>query len=153
MKYTAVFSLILCVFYISACVRAPQPADYYRQKPKTKVSATQVVINFLEAIKNADFAEAYEHIYILNSDKEGYISGMKNMREKDLGTEILKYNILGTQLFKNTAIIFAELQMKKTDNGITETTVTIRYDLSLFDNKWKIIKDSCIENCNQLNSR
>ncbi len=160
MKYLIAFSLILCAFYISACVKLTQ-TDNYRQKPKTKVSATRVVMNFLEAMKNEDLSEAYEHVYVLNSDKEGYISSAKG-RLGELGVKLLKYEILGTQLFKNTGSIYAELQIEqKAGDDVIKKNVKVRYNLRLFDKEWKITEDRCIENCgnnsntnsDQLNSR
>ena len=147
MKRLITFSLIFCVLCISSCVRATQPTDSYKQKPKTKVSATQVVIKFLEAIRSEDFPQASEQVHTFYSDKEGYTNSLKYAWEAS-DIKLLQYKVLGNQVFKNTATIFAELQREqKSSDEVKKTTMTVKFDLSLFGKEWKIIKDSCIENC------
>ncbi len=144
MKRLITFSLIFCILCIISCVRATQPTQ---QKPKTKVSATQVVIKFLEAIRNEDFSEASEQVHTFYSDKEGYTNSLKHAWETS-DIKLLDFKVLGNQVFKNTATIFAELQRgKKSNDEVEQTTMKVKFDLSLLGREWKIIKDSCIENC------
>lgn len=108
---------------------------------------TGVVITFHEALKNEDYGKAYDQIYTFFSDKEGYVGTMKNTSEK-LQTRLISYKVLGTQIFKYSAIVVVELQTDRNINGNTEKTITKQqFDLKLFENKWKIIKGRCIENC------
>ena len=58
--------------------------------------------------------------------------------------------MLGTQLFKDTAIVVAELETERSidgGEGIEKKFTRNKYDLQLIENKWKITKDTCIENC------
>ena len=67
---------------------------------------------------------------------------------QELGLKLLSYKILGTQLFKDTAIIVAELQTQRNiDGGVEKKVTRNKYDLKVFENEWKITKDNCIENC------
>ena len=129
-----------------SCVKK-QKSSNYPQIAKTDVSATDVVKTFLESLKTDNFGKAYDQIYILSSDKEGYISRMQLLLEEEK-VKLVNYNILATQLFRNTAIVVAELETQHTlENGIEKRFTRNKYDLKLLDDKWKITKDTCIENC------
>ena len=61
---------------------------------------------------------------------------------------LVNYKILATQLFRNTAIVIGELETQRSlDGGIEKKITRNKYDLKLFDDKWKITKDSCFKNC------
>lgn len=105
------------------------------------------MIKFLEAIRNEDFLQASEQVHTFYSDKEGYANSLKHAWETS-DIKLLEYKVLGNQVFKNTATIFAELQRgKKSNEEVEKTTMKVKFDLSLLGKEWKIIKDSCIENC------
>ena len=67
---------------------------------------------------------------------------------KEEKVKLVNYNILATQLFRNTAIVVAELETQHTlENGIEKKFTRNKYDLRLVEDKWLITKDTCIENC------
>lgn len=140
---------ILCfVIVIAGCASKKDSQTNYPKKRDFDVSATSVVKIFLESLKSKDFSKAYDNIYIVNSDKEGYIARMESVSSQT-GTKLLGYKILGSQLFRNSAIIVAELQISQRsfDNENVIRITRNRYDLSLIEDSWKITKDTCIENC------
>ena len=113
------------------------------------MSATSVVSAFLEALRDRDFNSAYENIHIFNSDREGYVSRLRFLYER-YDMKITGYRVLATQLFRDSAIVVAELSVDYLPPGKTEratATYRNRYDLAIPENRWKIVKDSCIENC------
>lgn len=123
--------------------------DPYSSRPKPRVSATSVVSAFLEALRDRDFNSAYENIHIFNSDREGYVSRLRFLYER-YDMKITGYRVLATQLFRDSAIVVAELSVDYLPPGKTEratATYRNRYDLAIPENRWKIVKDSCIENC------
>ncbi|MCY3986500.1 MAG: hypothetical protein OXF23_05625 [Candidatus Dadabacteria bacterium] len=120
-------------------------------KPRPRISATTVVSSFLEALKNRDFESAYEKIHIFSSDLEGYVKRFELLYE-NYDISIVDYRILATQLFKDTAIVVAEVEVdyrKPGEKGRRSARYTNRYDLSIPQKEWKIVKDECIENCSQ----
>ena len=141
-----IFCLFLTVICLASC--APKQGKNYPEIIKTDVSATDVVKIFLDSLKADDFGTAYDQIYVVSADKEGYVSRMKLIQE-ETDASLVNYKILGTQLFRDTAIVVAELETERTiDGGVEKKFTRNKYDLKLFDNKtWKITKDSCIENC------
>jgi len=146
MKNLILIILLLLPISLISCVKK-QKSSNYPQIAKTDVSATDVVKTFLESLKTDNFGKAYDQIYILSSDKEGYISRMQLLLEEEK-VKLVNYNILATQLFRNTAIVVAELETQHTlENGIEKKFTRNKYDLKLLDDKWKITKDTCIENC------
>ncbi len=146
MKNLILIILLLLPISLISCVKKQKSASY-PQIAKTDVSATDVVKTFLESIKTDNFGKAYDQIYIISSDKEGYISRMQLLLEEEK-VKLVNYNILATQLFRNTAIVVAELETQHTlENGIEKKFTRNKYDLKLLDDKWKITKDTCIENC------
>jgi len=141
------FLLFVPVALISCVPKQPQKTSNVPQIAKTDVSATDVVKIFLESIKTDDFGKAYDQIYIISSDKEGYISRMQLLLE-ERKVRLVNYKILATQLFRSTAIVVAELETQITlEDGIEKKFTRNKYDLKLFENEWKITKDTCIENC------
>jgi len=146
MKNLILIILLLLPISLISCVKKQKSASYPKIA-KTDVSATDVVKTFLESIKTDNFGKAYDQIYIISSDKEGYISRMQLLLEEEK-VKLVNYNILATQLFRNTAIVVAELETQHTlENGIEKKFTRNKYDLKLLDDKWKITKDTCIENC------
>ncbi len=146
MKNLILIILLLLPISLISCVKK-QKSSNYPQIAKTDVSATDVVKTFLESLKTDNFGKAYDQIYILSSDKEGYINRMQLLLEEEK-VKLVNYNILATQLFRNTAIVVAELETQHTlENGIEKRFTRNKYDLKLLDDKWKITKDTCIENC------
>lgn len=144
MKKSLLFFTIL-IFAVSC---APKTVDTSKgDKKEPEMSATVVVQKFLDAIKNQKYEEAYDYIYIVSSDREGYASRLRSISDK---AGMNDYKILATQLFKESAIIVAELEIyypdPNTGQRITKTTRN-RYDLNIVEGQWKITKDSCIENC------
>lgn len=146
MKNLILIILLLLPISLISCVKKQKSASYPKIA-KTDVSATDVVKTFLESLKTDNFGKAYDQIYIVSSDKEGYISRMQLLLEEEK-VKLVNYNILATQLFRNTAIVVAELETQHTlENGIEKKFTRNKYDLKLLEDKWKITKDTCIENC------
>ena len=146
MKNLILIILLLLPISLISCVKKQKSASYPKIA-KTDVSATDVVKTFLESLKTDNFGKAYDQIYIISSDKEGYISRMQLLLEEEK-VKLVNYNVLATQLFRNTAIVVAELETQHTlENGIEKKFTRNKYDLKLLDDKWKITKDPCIENC------
>ncbi len=138
--------LLITPVYIISCV-PKQPSSNIPQIAKTDVSATDVVKKFLESLKTGEFGTAYDQIYVVSSDKEGYVSRMNLLRE-ERKVKLINYKVLGTQLFKDTAIVVAELETQRSvDGGIEKKFTRNKYDLQLIEKEWKITKDTCIENC------
>ena len=123
--------------------------DPYASRPNPKVSATTVVNTFLEALRNGDFGSAYENIRTFSTDREGYVSRLMHLYE-EYDMKMTGYRVLATQLFRDSAIVVAEVSVDYLPPGKTErvaTTYRHRYDLAVTQNRWKIVKDSCMENC------
>ena len=146
MKILILIVLLFTPMFLISCVPKQQTKSY-PQIAKTDVSATDVVKIFLESLKTDDFGTAYDQIFFFISDREGYISRMDLLMEENK-VNLVNYKILATQLFKNTAIVVGELETQRSlDGGIEKKITRNKYDLKLFDDRWKITKDSCIENC------
>ena len=146
MRKAYLFVLPLLLLFLS-CAVPVRGSD--QRRPQPRVSATSVVKSFLEALKERDFEAAYDKVYIFSSDREGYVSRFELLYE-DYDISIVDYRILATQLFKDTAIVVAEVEIDYRKPGQSErlrVTHTNRYDLSIPEKKWKIVKDECIENC------
>lgn len=146
MRKAYLFVLPLLLLFTS-CAIPVRSSDMGRPQPR--VSATSVVNSFLEALKERDFESAYDKIHIFSSDREGYVSRFKLLYE-DYDMRIVDYRVLATQLFKDTAIVVAEVEVDYREPGGEErrrARHTNRYDLSIPEKEWKIVKDECIENC------
>ena len=145
MRKTYLFILPLLFLSLSCAIPVRGAGD--RRQPK--VSATSVVKSFIQALKEQDFESAYEKAHIFSSDREGYVSRLKLLYE-NYDLRVVDYKILATQLFKDTAIVVAEVEVDYSKPGESErlrARYTNRYDLSIPEKKWKIVKDECIENC------
>ena len=145
MRKAYLFVLPLLFFSLSCAI--PVRGTGERRQPR--VSATNVVTSFLQALKEQDFESAYEKVHIFSSDREGYVSRLKLLYE-DYDLRVVDYKILATQLFKDTAIVVAEVEVDYSRPGESErlrSRYTNRYDLSIPEKEWRIVKDECIENC------
>ena len=112
-----------------------QPTSNLPKIAKTDVSATDVVKMFLESLKTDDFGTAYDQIYVVSSDKEGYVSRM-NLLKEERSVRLVNYKVLGTQLFKDTAIVVAELETeRRLDGGIEKKFTRNKYDLQLIEQR------------------
>ena len=123
--------------------------DPYSSRPRPRVSATAVVNSFLEALRNGNFDSAYGNIRTFSSDREGYVSRLGLLYE-EYDMKMTGYRVLATQLFRDSAIVVAEVSVDYLPPGGAErvaATYRNRYDLVIHERKWKIVKDVCIENC------
>ena len=148
MRKAYISIVILLLLSLSCAVPVKSPGS---MNSRPRVSATTVVNSFLEALKNRDFESAYGKIHIFNSDREGYVSRFELLYE-NYDIRIVDYRVLATQLFKDTAIVVAEVEVDYIKPGEEErrsAKYTNRYDLSIPEKQWKIVKDECIENCSQ----
>ncbi len=146
MRKAHLFVLPLLLLFAS-CAIPVRSQD--ARRPQPKVSATSVVKSFLEALKERDFKSAYEKVYIFSSDREGYVSRFELLYER-YDIRIVDYRVLATQLFRDKAIVVAEVEVDYREPGEDKrqrARYTNRYDLSIPEKKWKIMKDECIENC------
>ena len=146
MRKAYLFVLPLLLLFLS-CAVPVRGSD--QRRPQPRVSATSVVNFFLEALKERDFKSAYDKVHIFSSDREGYISRFELLYE-NYDIRIVDYRVLATQLFKDTAIVVAEVEVDYRNPGQSErqkAKYTNRYDLSIPEKEWKIVKDECIENC------
>ncbi|MGH7885640.1 MAG: hypothetical protein ACRENO_08105 [Thermodesulfobacteriota bacterium] len=147
MRTFLICNILLIVLLFSCAPRQRQKK--IEEKPKPKISATVVVDQFLSALKRKDLQTAYERVHIISSDREGYINRLEAVY-RDYDIQIVDYKLLATQLYKEAAIIVAEIEVDFKSPNTTERikkTYRNRYDLSIFGSVWKITKDECIENC------
>lgn len=141
--------LLLCFFVLSCAPRTVGPTDQRGEREEPKISATAVVDRFLSALKEQDYDKAYEYIHYPMTDREGFISRHRSLAEEH-GIKLTSYRILGTQLFRDTGIIVAELDVSEIsrDTGQVETNRRrIRYDMTVIKGEWRITREGCIENC------
>lgn len=146
MRKAYLFVLPLLLLFLS-CAIPVRGSD--QRRPQPRVSATSVVKSFLEALKERDFESAYDKVHIFSSDREGYVSRFELLYE-NYDIRIVDYRVLATQLFKDTAIVVAEVEVDYREPGEDKrqrARYTNRYDLSIPEKEWKIVKDECIENC------
>lgn len=144
------FFIIAILLTISCAPRQRQPKIAKREKPK--VSATVVVDQFLSALKARDIQKAYDKVRIIHSDREGYVNRLEAVySEYDI--KIVNYKLLATQLYSETAIVVAEIEINKkiSPDSAERVNKTYRnkYDLTVFNKEWKITHDECIENCTE----
>lgn len=146
-KFTLIF-ITAVLLTISCAPRQKQPKIAERVKPK--VSATVVVDQFLNALQSRDIQKAYEKVHIIHSDREGCVNRLESVF-RDYDIKIVDYKLLATQLYSETAIVVAEIEINKKlspeSNERTSRTYRNKYDLSIFGKEWKITHDECIENC------
>ena len=146
MRKAHLFVLPLLLLFVS-CAIPVRSQD--QRRPQPRISATSVVSSFLEALKERNFESAYDKVHIFSSDREGYVSRFEFLYER-YDIRIVDYRVLATQLFKDTAIVVAEVEVdyREPDGDKRQRArYTNRYDLSIPEKEWKIIKDECIENC------
>lgn len=144
--YCAVIAALMLTALLS-CIGKPEP-----EIPERKTldpSPTKVVEELLKAWQKEDFKRAFKYVYAPYSDEEGYVIQMKNYF-KDYQMSIIDFHVLGTQIYDRTAIVIVELRQKlkspKT-GAIIELNQKSRYDLGIFDDKWKVTAGNCFENC------
>ena len=146
MRKAYLFILPLLLLFASCAVPVRGSGG---RMPQPKVSATTVVNSFLEALRERDFKSAFDNIHIFSSDREGYVSRFELLYER-YDMRVVDYRVLATQLFKDTAIVVAEVEVDYREPGEDRrqrVRHTNRYDLSIPEKQWKIIKDECIKNC------
>jgi len=123
--------------------------------PTPKISPSQVVSDYLEALKIRDLGKTYEFIssvHALNLDIESYKTNMKQFLDK-FSWNLLNYQILGVQILGDHALVVAEFEVQfKPINTEKETQkkTSVQYGLIVVDDKWKISQDNCISNCESI---
>ena len=100
MKKFILLKLFLLIFVL-ACARPEIKEPPVPKKVEAKNSATTVVSDFLEALQKRDFKSAYQQVFIINSDEQGYISRFEAIYN-DYDLKIINYRVLGTQLYKES---------------------------------------------------
>jgi hypothetical protein len=139
---------------LSACVSvstSPAPTLKHAEKPPT-TSPSQVVNDYLNALKKRDFGKTYDFItsgYAANLDRESYEINMKQSLDKYQWT-LLGYQVLGVQILGDQAFVLTELEVRfKPANSEKETLkkVRIQYGLNILEKEWKISQSNCILNC------
>ncbi len=144
-------NICCCCVFLLLCVSCAVPVDdsYRTSRKPPNVSATSVVASFLQALKEQDFSSAFDNIHTISSDREGYVSRLKLFYE-NYSIKIIDYRVLATQLFRDTAIVVAEVEVEYInpgESGRRNARYRNSYDLLIHGNRWKIIRDTCIENC------
>ncbi len=145
-------SLLICIMAFSACSGVSTSSTTSNPPPTPKSSPSQVVGDYLEALKIRDYGKTYEYIssaYSANLDLESYKTNMKQSLEK-FSWGLLSYQILGVQILGDHALVVAELEVQfKPLNSAKETQkkTSIQYGLIVVDDKWKISESNCISNC------
>lgn len=138
---------------LSACVSvttSPTPLKHAEKPPAT--SPSQVVSDYLEALKKRDFRKTYDFVssgYAANLDKESYEINIKQNLDKYRWT-LLGYQVLGVQILGDQAFVLTELEVRfKPANSEKETQKKIRvqYGLAVSEKKWKISQSNCTLNC------
>ena len=143
-------SFLIFLMAFSACSGVSTSTTSSYTPPK--VSPSQVVSHYLEALKIRDLGKTYEFIssvYAANLDIESYKTNMKQSLEK-FSWGLLSYQILGVQILGDHALVVAELEVQfKPLNSAKETQkkTSIQYGLIVVDDKWKISESNCISNC------
>ena len=152
--------LMLIMFVISGllalvlgCGRKSEPEIISEPPPvprqDIKPTPTEVVTEFLKAIKSENYGRAFRYVNAPYTDREGYINQMKNT-VADNDVSILSYRLLATQIYDRTATVVVELNTKlksPTTGSLIDLTQKSQYSLGLFEEKWLITAGSCIEGC------
>ncbi len=150
MRTIALLAGLLCLFACVSVSTSPVPSRHAEKPPDT--SPAQVVSNYLEALKNRDFAKTYDFIssgYAANLDRKSYEINIKQGLDKYHWT-LLGYQILGVQILGDQAFVLTELEVRfKPANSEEETQkkVRVQYGLTVLEKKWKISQSNCILNC------
>jgi len=150
MKNRHVATLLVLIFAIAISSCADRIiADTNPERPTYKPSPTVVVDSFLKALKDEDFKKAYKYAYTPSSDEAGYIIEMRNIYKKHQ-LRINSFEILGTHIYDITATVVVELDSSfksPTTGKIINLSHKDKYNLGLFDKKWKVTRGECFENC------
>ncbi len=150
--------IIVSLFFLlglSACVSVstpptPSTGKHYEKPPDA--SPSQVVSDYLDALKKRDFAKTYDcisNVYAANLDKKNYEVNMRQSLDKYHWT-LLNYQVLGVQILGDQAFVLTELEVQfRPANSEKETQKNIRvqYGLIISEKKWKISQSNCILNC------
>jgi hypothetical protein len=145
--------IILLLLPVIGCGKKSEP-EYIAEAPKInrksiKPTPTEVVKDYLSAIQSEDYSKAYKYVSAPYTDKAGYINQMKNtLAENDFS--LISYRILATQIYDRTSTVVVELNTKlKSPNSGSLITLTQKsqYSLGIFEKKWLITSDNCIEGC------
>ena len=136
----------------SACIGVSTSSTTSNPPHTPKISPSQVVSDYLEALKIRDLGKTYEFIssvYAANLDIETYKTNMKRKLD-EVSWNLLTYQILGVQILGDHALVVAELEVQfKPINTEKETQkkTSVQYGLIVVDDKWKISQGYCISNC------
>lgn len=150
-----IIALLVVLLGLSACVSvstSPAPSVMKHSEKPPATSPSQVVSDYLEALKEGDFGKTYDFIssgYAANLDKESYELNMKQSLGK-YHWALLGYQILGIQMLGDQTFVLTELEMRfqptNSDKEI-QKKIKVQYELAVLENKWKIASDKCIFNC------
>ena len=148
-------SLLICLMAFSACSGVSTSSTTSNPPPTPKISPSQVVGDFLEALKIRDLGKTYEFVssgFAANLDIESYKTNMKQSLDK-FSWNLLNYQILGVQILGDHALVVTELEVQfKPLNSAKETQkkTNVQYGLIVVDDKWKITQAYCISNCESI---
>jgi len=154
MKRFTFYTLLILFIPVLLMGCAKKPETIYSEPPPVdrkdiKPTPTEVVTEFLNAIKNENYAKAYQYVNVPYTDRSGYINQMKNM-VSDNNLSLVSYRMLATQIYDRTSTVVVELstKLKSPKTGsLIDLTQKSQYSLGLFEEKWLITADSCIEGC------
>ncbi len=144
---------LLLLIPVIACGKKSEPeyiADIPEVKRKDiKPTPTEVVKDYLNAIKRENYDKAYKYVSVPYTDKAGYINQMKNTLS-DNNFSLISYRMLATQIYDRTSTVVVELSTQRkspTSGSLINLNQTSQYSLGVFEDKWLITSDSCIEGC------
>ncbi|NIP39720.1 MAG: hypothetical protein GWO07_15810 [Candidatus Dadabacteria bacterium] len=140
---------LLLVVFMTACAGTSPHNTTQTQSSGGKNTPSYVVTKFLDAFVKNDFGTAFKYIHSNATDRQGYVSRMKNLVEQS-NNRITNFNLMGTRIIGDIAYAIVELEIQETlSGGNTNIRYTKnQYELTTFDGKWKIVKDhGCVENC------
>ena len=107
--------LVLIMLLVAGCGRRSEP-EVISEPPSVprqdiKPSPTEVVAQFLNAIKSANYAKAYKYVNAPYTDRDGYINQMKNtLSDNDFSLQ--SYRMLCTQIYDRTSTVVVELGIR-----------------------------------------
>ena len=144
------YRAVILVFIVTVLFSCGGKKDTVLPERKTiDPSPSKVVEEFLKAQQKEDFEKAYHYAFVPYTDKDGYVTNMKNTFEEHQ-ISILDFRLLATQIYDRTATVVIELKtrIKSPKTGaLVDRTQRSQYDLGLFNDKWKVTGDNCIQNC------
>lgn len=147
-KYLSILAVFIFTVGFASCADKTV-VESNPERPTFKPSPTEVTESFLKALKDENFSKAYDYAYIPSSDKAGYVIQMRNIVSENQIT-INSFQILGTQIFDLTATVVVDIdssRKSRTTGQLVNLNQRMKYSLGVFDKKWKVTSDSCIENC------